>query len=169
MKVCSRGGVGVYTDYRENIIVGADHPVLKWKANKKNERLRPNWFPVWVRSKFPAGFPYIASEHSEDVLSWNLFHSLQLAGKLGLIAEMLNLGMDIETLYFWQDRLDQWNEEIDSEIEGVLDEMEPWGKGGVRQQTETDVILLAGGGQSPPTTPDEARWRRPLRDTSAGD
>lgn len=141
MKVCSRAGVGVYTDYRENIIVDADSPILKWKANKKNERLRPNWFPVWVRDKFPEGFPYIASEHSEDVLSWNLFCSLQSIGKLGLIAEILNLGTDIETLSFWQHRLDQWSEQIDPEIQAVLDEMEPWGKGGARQQTETDVIL----------------------------
>jgi hypothetical protein len=141
MKVCSRGGVGVYTDYKENIIVGADHPILRWKAGKKNERLRPNWFPAWVRSEFPAGFPYIASEHSEDVLSWNLFHSLQSTGKLGLIAEMLNLEMDIETVYFWQHRLDQWSDQIDPEIQATLDEMEPWGKGGVKQQTETDVIL----------------------------
>ncbi|MBI4284995.1 MAG: hypothetical protein HY670_03720 [Chloroflexi bacterium] len=131
----------MYTDYRENMIVDADHPILRWKANKKNERLRPSWFPVWVRSKFLAGFPYIASEHSEDVLSWNLFCSLHSIGKLGLIAEMLNLGLDIQTLYFWQHRLDQRSEQIAPEIQAVLDEMEPWGKGGARQQTETDVIL----------------------------
>lgn len=141
MKICSRSGVGVYTSYQENIIVYADHPILKWKASKKSERLRSSWFPVWVRSKFPEGFPYIASEHSEDALSWNLFCSLQLTGKLGLIAEMLNLETDIETVYFWQHRLDQWSDQIDPEIRAILDEMEPWGKGGVKQQTETDVIL----------------------------
>lgn len=141
MKVCSRGGVCVYTDYRENIIIDADHPILNWKAEKKTERLRPNWFPISIRSKFPDGFPYIASENSEDALSWNLFRSLQSTGKLGLVTETLNLGIDIETLYFWQHRLDQWSEQIDPEIQGVLDEMEPWGKGGRRQQTETDIIL----------------------------
>lgn len=141
MKVCSRGGVGVYTDYRENIIVDADHPILKWKANKKNERLRPSWFPVWVRSKFPEGFPYIASEQSEDILSWNLFRSLQSAGKLRFIIDRLGIRVDIEKAYFWQHDADRWNEEVDPEIQSVLNEMEPWGRNGRRQQTETDVIL----------------------------
>jgi len=141
LKVCSRGGVGVYTDYRENMIVYADHPILKWKASKKNERLRPNWFPLEVRSKFPEGFPYVAGENSEDLLSWNVFCSLQLTDRMGLVAEMLNTEIDIEAVYFWQHRLDQWSEQIDPETEAILDEMEPWGKGAAKQQTETDVIL----------------------------
>jgi len=141
MKVCSRGGVNVYTDYRENIIVDADHPILKWKAGKKNERLRPSWFPVWVRSKFPQGFPYIASEQSEDVLSWNLFRSLQSAGKLSSVIEGLGIHADIEKVYFWQHDADRWSQEIDPEIQSILNEIEPWGINGRRQQTETDIIL----------------------------
>ena len=141
MKVCSRGGVDVYTDYRENIIVDADHPILEWKANKKNERLRPSWFPVWVRSKFPEGFPYIASEQSEDVLSWNLFRSSQSAGKLRFVTDRLGIHADIEKVYFWQHDTDQMSEEVDAEIQSILNEMEPWGRDGRRQQTETDIIL----------------------------
>ena len=141
MKVCSRGGVGVYTNYRDNMIVDADHPILKWKANKKNERLRPSWFPVWVRSKFPDGFPYIASEQSEDTLSWNLFRSLQLAGKLRFLTDRLGIHSNVEKVYFWQHDADRRTEEIDSEIQGILNEMEPWGRNGRRQQTETDIIL----------------------------
>ncbi len=141
MKCYSKSGVGIHTDYRENIIVDANHPILKWKANKKNERLRPNWFPVWVRSKFPEGFPYIASEQSEDVLSWNLFRSLQSAGKLCFVTDRLGIHMDIEKVYFWQHDADRWSEEVDPEIQSILNEMEPWGRNGRRQQTETDVIL----------------------------
>jgi len=141
MKVCSRGGVGVYTDYRENIIIDADHPILKWKANKKNERLRPSWFPVSVQAKFPEGFPYIASEHSEDVLSWNFFRSLQSAGKLCFITDLLGISENIEKVYFWQHDADYWGEEIATEIQATLNEMELWGTNGRRQQTETDVIL----------------------------
>jgi len=141
MKVYSRGGVGVYTDYRENIIIDADHPILKWKANKKNERLRPSWFPAEVRSKFPRGFPYIASEQSEDVLSWNLFRSLQAAGKLRLLTDEKGIHEDIEMVYFWQHEADRWSEEVDLEIQSILNEMEPWGINGRKQQTETDVIF----------------------------
>jgi len=40
MRVVTRGGVPVYTDYKENIIVDSDHPILAWKAAK--DRLRPS-------------------------------------------------------------------------------------------------------------------------------
>jgi len=141
MRVCSRGGVCVHTDYRENIIVDADHPILEWKANKKNERLRPSWFPVEVRTAFPEGFPYIASEHSEDVLSWNVFRSLEVAGKLSVVTDMLKTHEDVEQLYFWQHAVSRRGQELDPEIQDVLNVMEPWGRNGTRQQTETDVIL----------------------------
>lgn len=141
MKVYSRGGVGVYTDYRENIIVDADHPILAWKARKRNERLRALWFPVAVQSGFPEGFPYLASENSEDVLSWNIFRSLQMADKMCLLSNVLGMPGDVEEVYFWQHAVSRRTEEPAPEIQATLDEMEPWGQGGARQQTETDVIV----------------------------
>jgi hypothetical protein len=145
MKVCSRGGVGVYTDYKENIIVEADHPILEWKACKKNERLRPNLFLPWIASRFPEGFPYISSENSEDVLSWNIFRSLQLANKISLITDSLMIHTPIEKVYFWQHDVSLWSQEIDNEIKDALDEIEPWGRNNEeKQQTETDVILRSG-------------------------
>jgi len=128
MKYYSKSGVGIYTDYRENIIVDADHPILKWKASKRNEKL-------------PDGSPYIASQHSEDALSWNVFRSLQLASRLRLLTDRLPIQVDIEKLYFWQHDVERWSQEIAPEIQDVLNEIEPWGKNGRRQQTESDVIL----------------------------
>lgn len=139
MKVYSRGRVGVHTDYRENIIVDHDHPILKWKANK--ERFSPSLFPSQVRKDFPEGLPRISSQHSEDALSWNVFRSLQLANNLHPVTDMLAPEMDIETVYFWQHDAHRRSQQIDPEIQHVLNEMEPWGKNGVKQQTETDVIL----------------------------
>ena len=127
-KYHSKSGVGIYEDYRENIICDADHPILKWKANKKKERL-------------PDGSPYIASEHSEDALSWNLFRSLQLTGKLSLVMDTLPIQVDVQELYFWQHAVSRQSQDTDPEIQDVLNEMEPWGWNGRRQQTETDVIL----------------------------
>ena len=128
MKYLSKSGVGIYTDYRENVIVDPDNPILKWKADKKKERL-------------PDGSPYIASENSEDILSWNVFVSLQRAGKLSLITSLIQVPQCEEELYFWQHAISQQSQDIDHEIQFVLDEIEPWGRNAESQQTETDIIL----------------------------
>lgn len=128
MKYYSKSGVGIYTDYHENIIVDSAHPILEWKATKKNERL-------------PDGSPYIASQHSEDALSWNVFRSLQQGNKLQLVTDMVAPGIDIDMVYFWQHAAHKRSQEIDPEIQDVLNEIEPWGKNRAKQQTETDVIL----------------------------
>lgn len=88
--------------------------------------------------------PYVASEQSEDVLSWNFFRSLQSAGKLHFVTDKLGIHADIEKVYFWQHDADRWSEEVDPEIQNILNEMEPWGENGRRQQTETDIILRGG-------------------------
>ena len=139
MKVCSRGGGLVYTDYQENIIVDHDHPILRWKANK--ERFSPNLFSLETRNQLPEGLPRIGSQHSEDALSWNILRSLQLENKLHLITDMIMPEMNVEIVYFWQHDTRHWSEQIDPEIQDILNKMEPWGRNGIKQQTETDVIL----------------------------
>jgi hypothetical protein len=47
METYSRGGVPVYSNYHENIIINLYHPILRWKANK--EKFNPNLFPSQVR------------------------------------------------------------------------------------------------------------------------
>lgn len=137
--ICSRRGVLVYADYRDNIIVDPDHPILLWKARK--ERFSPRLFPPEVRGMSPQGLPRIGSQHSEDALSWNLFRSLQLAGRLPLVTDFIHPGLDFDTVYFWGRDANRRSEQIDPDIQECLNEMEPWGKDGVRQQTETDIIL----------------------------
>jgi hypothetical protein len=126
MKIQSKSGVPVYTDYKENIVADPDNRVLAWKASK---------------DRFPQGLPRIGSQHSEDALSWNLFRSLQLAGKLPLVGDFAAPGADFDTVYFWGRDAHQRSEQIDLEIQATLNEMEPWGENGARQQTETDVML----------------------------
>lgn len=139
MKIHSRGGVGVYTDYRDNIIVDPDHPALVWKANK--DRFRRELFCSEVRAAFPQGLARIGSEHSEDALSWNLFRSLQLAQKLALVGDFAAPRAHLCAVYFWGRAAHLRSGQIDPEIQDSLNEMEPWGKNGAGQQTETDVIL----------------------------
>ena len=139
MKVYSRGGVAVHTDYRENIIVDPDHPILVWKANK--DRLRPSWFPVTVRKDFPRGLPKIGSQHSEDALTWNVLRTLQLNNRIQMLIDIFAPGLDIYKIYFWGHDADQHSEKMDAEVQDMLNQMEPWGKNGIRQQTEPDVML----------------------------
>ena len=139
MKVCSRGGVPVYTDYRENITVDSNNPILTWKANK--DRLRPSWFPLDVQKDFPGGLPKLGSMHSEDALTWNVFRTLQLRNIIQYLTEIFNPGLDIYKIWFWGHDADQESPKIDAEIQDILNQMEPWGEGGVKQQTEPDVIL----------------------------
>jgi hypothetical protein len=139
MMVSSRGGVPVYTDYKDNIIVDRRNSILAWKADK--DRLRPSWFSESLQRDFPGGLPKLGSVHSEDALTWNVFRTLQQEKQLQCITQLFSSGLDIYQIWFWGHDSNRQSKEIDPEIHNVLDEMEPWGKGGVRQQTEPDVIL----------------------------
>jgi len=139
MEIFSRGGVPVYSDYCENIVVDPGHPILVWKANK--ERFSPALFPSHIRTLYPDGLPRIGSRHSEDALSWNLFRSLQLAGKLPLVTDFIAPRLDFDIVYFWARDASRRSDKVDPDIQECLNKMEPWGKDGVKQQTETDVIL----------------------------
>jgi len=137
--VYSRGGVRVWEDYRKNIIVDAENPILAWKARK--DKYSPTLFPSTVQQRFPLGIPRIDSLHSEDALSWNLLRSLHQAGKLQLVTDFLSPGMEVSMLYFWGHVVDESSAKIDATVQEALNEIEPWGRDGKRQQTETDVML----------------------------
>jgi hypothetical protein len=135
----SRGGVQIWEDYRRNILADAENPILAWKAEK--DKYSPSLFRPDVQERFPQGIPRIGSLHSEDALSWNLFRSLHHAGKLHLVTDFLSPGMEMSTLYLWGHSVDESSERIDVTVQEALNEIEPWGRDGRRQQTETDVML----------------------------
>lgn len=137
--VFSRGGVQVWEDYRRNIIVDTENPILAWKAEK--DKYSPSLFLPNIRQRFPLGIPRVGSLHSEDALSWNLFRSLHEAGKLHLITDFLSPDVAVSTLHFWGHSVEKSSAEIDPAIQEALSEIEPWGRDGKRQQTETDVML----------------------------
>jgi len=139
MKIQSKSGVPVHTDYRENIVVDPENRVLAWKASK--DRFPPGQFGPEIEKDFPEGLPRIGSQHSEDALSWNVFRSLQLAQELSLVGDFAAPGEDLSTVYFWGRDAHQRSAQIDPEIRVTLNEMEPWGRNGRQQQTETDVML----------------------------
>jgi hypothetical protein len=120
----TRSGVKVYDDWRDNIVVDPEAPPLVWKAERD----------LFGGHTGVPGRPYLASENSEDALSWNLFRSLEKAGRLDVAARALGLEDDFQVLYWYR----PWDA-ADSlpEISEALNRVET-GRG---QQTETDIIL----------------------------
>ena len=121
-------GIKVYDDWRDNIVVDIDAPPLVWKAERN----------IFGRNTSVPGRAYLASENSEDALSWNLFRTLERTGHLDVIARALGLQDDFQVLYWYR----PWDAvEPLPEITAAVNRVEPWGLIGGRYQTETDVIL----------------------------
>ncbi|MDY7079081.1 MAG: hypothetical protein SXV54_19375 [Chloroflexota bacterium] len=121
-------GVKVYDDWRDNIVVDPDAPPLVWKAGRG----------VFGTHTSVPGRPYLASENSEDALSWNLFRTLERTGHLDVVTRALGLEDEFQVLYWYR----PWDSaEPLPEIKAALGRVEPWGRIGGRYQTETDIIL----------------------------
>jgi len=120
----TRSGTKVYEDWRDNIVVDAGAPPLVWRAER--DRFRAN--------TDVAGRSYLASENSEIALLWNLFRTLEKAGRLDMMARPLGLNDEFEVLYWHR----PWHSlEPLPEIGQALQRLEPR-KG---YQTETTIIL----------------------------
>ena len=79
------------SDYRENLIVDVNNPALAFKAMRDR----------YTGKRSPsAGRPYLASPHSEDALTWNVFRWLQVHGHEGVIGHCLGTEAP-ETILFW--------------------------------------------------------------------
>jgi len=126
--IITRSGIKVYEDWHDNIVVDADSPAVTWKANRD----------TFGSNTSVPGMSRLASENSEDALSWNLFRTLEKIGKLDAIARSLGLDDDFQVLYWYR----PWDvADPLAEIRLALNQVEPWRKIGGRFQTETDVIL----------------------------
>jgi hypothetical protein len=81
----------------------------------------------------------LGNENSEDALSFNVFRSLQEAGRLSAAASLLT-GLELDgepELIVWGHRLGQTTVEPVAELKTTLDQLEHTGG----QQTEPDIIL----------------------------
>jgi len=120
----TRSGVKVYDDWRDNVVVDAGAPPLAWKASRDT---------FGANTSVP-DHPRLASEDSEDALSWNLFRTLEHTDHLDVVARALGLEDEFQVLY--------WHRPWDAteplpEIKAALKRVEPW-RG---YHTEADVIL----------------------------
>jgi len=128
--IISKSGVKVYKDYRDNVAIDKDNPVLRNKAQYPREKY--NKGNVKGLSRF-------GSENSEDIKSWNLFRALQLNNEMGRYYKAIDVKDELETLLFWG--LDVDTGKFDEDLKAALDKIEPPNLWTV-QQTEPDVIIL---------------------------
>jgi len=115
-------------DYRQNLIVDANNPILAFKALR--DRYTGESQPF-------AGRPYLAAPWGEDALTWNVFRWLQVHHHEDVIGRCLEMETP-QTVLFWG---------VDCHLPGehqfVLGELIR-GVDGVRrgQVTEPDLVLI---------------------------
>lgn len=80
--VISKSGIKVYKDYRDNVMIDKDNPILRKKAEYPREKYTKG--AVKGLSRF-------GSESSEDIKSWNLFRTLQLNNQINKYYEAIGL------------------------------------------------------------------------------
>jgi len=110
-------------DYRDNIIVDKDNPILVWKA----------WRDHYSGEGCHSGQAYLSSPNGEDALTWNVFRSLQMAGNTGLdiVSNVFKIS-EVKTILFWGCDVENHGEEqqllnilirkIDGQLQGTMTE-----------------------------------------------
>jgi len=120
-------------DYRENLIVDKDNPILIQKAWRDRFSSESHW-----RAGY-GGLAYLSKPNSEDALTWNVFRTLQLSGERGLklvsdifrvskVDKMLFWGCDVEHQGEEQQLLNILIRTIDGKYRGTM--------------TEPDLVIL---------------------------
>jgi hypothetical protein len=113
--------VNVKKDWHDNVKIFCDDEAIRWKASQKKDAKK------------------ICSENSEDVLTWQVFRTLEANHLLNRwMAHSFGLE-DQFVPYYWQRRYS--SSEIDPDIKAALSEIEPYHEKHGRQHTETDLIL----------------------------
>jgi len=128
--ITSKTGVKVFKDYRDQVTIDKDNPLLKTKASLPRE--------TYNRGNVK-GLSRFGSENSEDIKTWNLFRSLQLNKNMRKYYELIGMQDDCERVLFWG--MDTDTGQFDRDLKSVLDKIEPPALWTV-QQTEPDVVII---------------------------
>jgi len=83
-------------DYRGNLIVDKDNPILIQKAWRDRFSGEGHWREGY------GGQAYLSRPNSEDALAWNVFRTLQLSGERGLrvISDVFKI-FEVDKMLFW--------------------------------------------------------------------
>jgi len=114
-------------DYRDNLIIDEDNPILIQKAWRDHFSKKSYWLAGY------GGQAYLSKPNSEDALTWNVFRTLQISGEAGLniISNIFNISK-VQTVLYWGCDVEHGSEEqqllnilirlIDGRYPGVMTE-----------------------------------------------
>lgn len=119
----------VYRDYRDNIIIDADNPILAFKANRDR----------FVKHDIYKGLAHLGSINSEDALTWNVFRYLDSYNILFLFSEILKNGNfnDVKLLV-WSLAFNDKDKELQYVVGSEIRRIDGKYRG---QITEPDIII----------------------------
>ncbi|WP_290597945.1 MULTISPECIES: PGN_0703 family putative restriction endonuclease [unclassified Archaeoglobus] len=93
-------------DYRENLIVDKNNPILIQKAWRDRFSSESHWCAGY------GGQAYLSKPNSEDALTWNVFRTLQLSGNQGLkvVSDIFKISK-VDKMLFWGCDVEHYGEE----------------------------------------------------------
>lgn len=121
----------VYIDYRDNILVDKDNPVLAFKAN------RDRYFENGKQDIY-AGLSHLGSINSEDAITWNLIRSLSLSNDFTPLENLIGLKLTNPKVLLWTLSFDDKSNELQYIVGSTIRSIDGKHKG---QITEPDIVI----------------------------
>jgi hypothetical protein len=121
----------VYEDYRENILIDKNNPILAFKAN------RDRYFKNGNQDDY-AGLSHLGSINSEDAITWNLIRSLSLSNDFSPIENLINLKLTNPKVLLWTLSFDDKSNELQYVVGSTIRNIDGKHMG---QITEPDIII----------------------------
>src|SRR5690606_29157407 len=121
----------VYKDYRNNIHIDKDNPVLAFKANRDR-------FIINGKQDVYAGLSQIGSINSEDAFTWNFVQHLSLSKDFSSLEKLLDRKLLNPKVLLWTLSFDDNSKELQYQVGSTIREID--GKFG-GQITEPDIII----------------------------
>ena len=121
----------VYLDFRGNILIDKDNPVLAFKAN------RDRYFKNGKQDIY-AGLSHLGSVNSEDAITWNLIRSLSLTNSFSSLENLLSLKFINPRVLLWTLSFDRYANELQYIVGSTIRKIDGTHKG---QLTEPDIII----------------------------
>ncbi|MFZ5431333.1 MAG: hypothetical protein ACOZDD_13950 [Bacteroidota bacterium] len=121
----------VYDDYRDNILVDKDNPVLAFKAN------RDRYFKNGNQDDY-AGKSHLGSINSEDAITWNLIRNLSLSNDFTSLENLIGLKLTNPKVLLWTLSFDDKSNELQYIVGSTIRNIDGKYKG---QITEPDIVI----------------------------
>ena len=121
----------VHKDYRDNILVDKDNPVLAFKAN------RDRYFENGNQDDY-AGLSHLGSINSEDAITWNLIRCLSLSDDFSPIENLIKLKLTNPKVLLWTLSFNNKSNKLQYIVGSNIRNIDGKHKG---QITEPDIII----------------------------